>query len=567
VYNVIPNGDIQGYPPTRFWAPTVGLAWTLPKFEGPIGWLLGKGGDGSVLRGGFSVAPTRGDFTGITGVWGANQGRTITTSVNPSTNPQFFGAPGSVLFRDQTLPSMPFAATPTYPLPVNAGNSVNDFDPNLKSRYVMSWNLGLQRSLTRDTVLEVRYVGNRSARLWTTLNLNEVNIVQSGFLTQFQDAQNNLAIARQATPNSVNFGNQGLPGQKDVPLITTGLGLSSDTTTANLLLRGQAGDLASTIANTAANMTRLTKAGYPANLFEVNPTTVGGRASLTTNLGGTTYNGLQIEVRRRFSNGVLIGASYTWSHALSFGNILSLHGLDNGQYEVPSAFDIRHAVKLNWIYELPFGSSHRLLGGAHNSILRTAVSGWQISGVSRIQSGTPSQLIGNRGTFNPGDNGVVLHNLTTSQLQSMISIRKTSTITASGQANGIVYYLPQSLIDNTLAAFQLNGKALDPNAPYIGPASTAGQYGDQVILYGPWLPRFDLSLVKHTKIGEKKDIEFRANALNAFNLTNFFLVNSGAGNITVNSLAFGQTTNAYRDYNSTNDTGARMVEFGLRFTF
>jgi hypothetical protein len=44
----------------------------------------------------------------------------------------------------------------------------------------------------------------------------------------------------------------------------------------------------------------------------------------------------------------------------------------------------------------------------------------------------------------------------------------------------------------------------------------------------------------------------RANALNAFNLTN---------------LLFGQTTNAYRDINSTNDSGARMIEFGLRFTF
>ncbi len=567
VYNVVPSGDIQGYPPTRFWAPTAGVAWTMPKFDGPLGWLFGRHGDESVLRAGFSIAPTRGDTGGITGVWGANQGRTITTSVSPGTNPQFFGSPGSVLFRDGTLPSMPFAATPTYPLPVNAGNSVNDFDPNLKSRYVISWNIGLQRSLTPDTVLEVRYVGNRSARLWTTLNLNEVNIVESGFLQQFQDAQNNLTIARQQSPNSTNFGNQGLPGQKDVPLLTTGLGFSSDTNTANLLVRGQAGDLANTIANTAANMARLRNAGYPANLFEVNPTTGGGGSFLTRNLGGTTYNGLQVEVRRRLSKGLLIGASYTWSHALSYGNILSLHGLDNGQYDTPSAFDIRHAIKLNWIYELPFGTRHQLLGNVRNGILRTAVSGWQLSSVSRIQSGTPSQLIGNRGTFNPGDNGVILHNITTSQLQSMISIRKTSTITASGVANGLVYYLPQSLIDNTLAAFQLNGKALDPNAPYIGPANVAGQYGDQVFLYGPWMPRFDISLVKHTKIREHQDIEFRANALNALNLTNFFLVPSAAGNINVNSLLFGQTTNAYRDYNSTNDSGARMIEFGLRWTF
>ncbi len=567
VFNVVPNGDIQGYPPTRFWAPTVGVAWNIPKVDGPMSWLVGKKGKGSVLRAGFSVAPTRGDFTGITGVWGNNQGRTITTNVDPNVNPAFFGAPGSVLFRDAKLPSMPFAASPNYPLPVNPGNSVNDFDPNLKSRYVMSWNLGFQRSLATDTVLEVRYVGNRSARLWSTLNLNEVNVVENGFLDQFTAAQNNLAIARQQNPNSVNFGNQGLPGQKDIPIISTGLGLTSDTNTANLLLRGQAGDLANTIANTAANMARLRNAGYPANLFVVNPTTVGGGSNLTRNLGGTTYNALQVEVRRRYSKGVLIGASYTWAHALSYDNILSLHGLDHGRYEAPSAFDTRHAIKLNWVYELPLGEKHALLGQVHNSVLRTAVSGWQFSGVSRVQSGSPSQLIGNRGTFTPGDNGVVLHNLTTSQLQDMISIRKTSTITTSGAANGIVYFLPQSLIDNTLAAFQLNGKPLDPNAPYIGPPTTAGQFGNQVFLYGPWLPRFDMALAKHTKIGEKKEIEFRVNALNAFNLTNFFLVPNNTGNITVNNIRFGQTNSAYRDTNSTNDSGARMIEFGLRFTF
>ena len=62
-------------------------------------------------------------------------------------------------------------------------------------------------------------------------------------------------------------------------------------------------------------------------------------------------------------------------------------------------------------------------------------------------------------------------------------------------------------------------------------------------------------------------IEFRANALNAFNLTNFYLVPNGAGNLNVNSTLFGQTTSAYRDINSTNDSGARMIEFGLRFSF
>jgi Carboxypeptidase regulatory-like domain len=570
VYNVVPSSDIQGYPPTRFWAPTLGIAWVMPKVSGPLSWIIGRGEHASVLRAGFSIAPTRGDLQGITAVWGNNQGKQITTSTDPGTTPAAFGAPGSVLFRDPSLPSLAFSPAPSYPLPVNPGNGVYDYDPNLKARYVESWNLGFQRSITSDTVLEIRYVGNRSARFWANVNLNEVNIIENGFSNQFKIAQNNLAIARQQNPASVNFGNQGLPGQQDIPIISTGLGFTSDTNTATLLQRGQAGDLASNIAFNAANMARLRAAGYPANLFTVNPTTLNGVAQLTRNLGGTTYNALQLELRRRFSKGVLLGASYTWSHSLSTaGNIRSVRDMDN-PYTAPSAFDIHHALKMNWIYELPIGQRHRLLGSLHTPVLTTLISGWQYSGVARVQSGTPSQLLGGRGTFLPNsqnDNGVILHNLTTSQLQSMIAIRKTSTVSANGVANGLVYYLPQSLIDNTLAAFGLNSKTLDPSAPYIGPADTPGAYGNQVFLYGPWMPRFDMSLVKHTKVGERKDIEFRANALNVFNLTNFYLVPNGAGNINVNSTLFGQTTSAYRDINSTNDSGARMIELGLRFTF
>src|SRR5262249_29243283 len=187
-------------------------------------------------------------------------------------------------------------------------------------------------------------------RLWSTFNLNEVNIFENGFLNQFKIAQNNLAIARggDITKNTsvVNFGNQGLPGQKDIPLLATGLNFTSDTNTANVLMRGQAGDLANTISSSATNMARLRSAGYAANLFTVNPATVNGAANLTTNRGGTTYNALQVEMRRRFTKGVLIGASYTWSHSLSTGNLLTLRDLSTDKgYTTPSAFDIRHALK------------------------------------------------------------------------------------------------------------------------------------------------------------------------------------------------------------------------------
>jgi hypothetical protein len=152
--------------------------------------------------------------------WSNNQGVSINTSVDPvSQNTSAFGPAGSVLFSNPVLPVASVASAPTYPIALAPGNSINDYDPNLKVRYVESWNVGLQRSLSPDTVLEVRYVGNRSARAVTTLNLNEVNIVENQFLSQFQTAQSNLAIANGVSVSqlsslnslkSTNFFNAGL---------------------------------------------------------------------------------------------------------------------------------------------------------------------------------------------------------------------------------------------------------------------------------------------------------------------------------------------------------------------
>ena len=555
------TSDTTGYSPIHFPSPTVGAAYVLPKTEGPLGWLLGKSGD-SVLRAGFSIATVREQFTIP---WSNNQGVNINTSVDPlSQNVGAFGAPGSVLFSNPSLPAVSVAASPTYPLALAPGNSINDYNPNIKSRYVESWNIGFQRPLTADTVLEIRYVGNRSARAWAALNLNEVNIVESGFLTQFQAAQNNLAIANgvpvsQLTSGSLkstNFFNQGLPGQANIPIISTALANVANSTLANYVAQGQAGAFANSIATTVSQMGRLTAAGYPANLFQVNPSTGGSGANLTTNQGGSEFNSLQVELRRRLSKGLLVGASYAWAHALTTGQILSLRDMTG--ITIPSAFDQRHGVKLNWVYELPFGSGRQYLNSLHNPVFRKALEGWQFAGISRIQSGVPSQLLAGRPTFNGSDGGVVLHNLTTSQLQSMMSITR--------QGSGIVNYLPQSLITNSLAAFQLISQPLDPSQPYIGPALTPGQFGNQVFLYGPWLQKWDVSLVKHTRIHENKEIEFRAQALNIFNHPNFFLVSGNSGNLSVNNI-FGQTRNVYNDINSTNDPGSRIMDFQIRFTF
>jgi hypothetical protein len=573
-FNLVEPGT-SGFKQNAQFNPSVGLAWVLPKTEfGPLAWLIGKSGQ-SVLRAGYAINSIREDASTFA-TWGNNQGRTINLTVDPNNFPAVFGPAGSVLFRNASLPARPVPVDPAFPLAAAATNSVNEFLPDLKMGYVQSWDLGLQRELTRDTVLEIRYIGNHGTRLWRTINLNEINIFNNGFLNEFQVAQSNLAIARRTAPTSNVYA--GLAGQAPLSMIPLAIGSSNDATTATQLAQGQAGALANAIATNAGRMTRLTGAGRPVNLFQVNPTLGTGAANLLVNGGDTNYHGLQIEVRRRLSKGLLVQGSYVWAHSISneFSN-----GVAGGYTTLrdvaidksPSPYDIRHAVKLNWIYELPFGPGRHFLGHARNVVARKALEGWQLASVTRIQTGAPVRFTSGRATYNQNDAGVILNGLTDRELQEMVQIRKVTQLNA-GVPQGAVYYLPQSLIDNSLAAFETGGRTLaqlDRTKPYIGPANVPGQLGQRLFLYGPMQQKWDISLLKKTMIGERANIEFRAQALNVFNLTNFLLFAPGnnlQGNQGIGS-AFGQvpTNGAYRDLSNTNDPGGRILEFALRFNF
>jgi len=557
--------------------PSAGLAYTIPEGPGKLSWLTGKQGK-SVIRLGYAISVNREGLGVFTGLWGSNPGRSTSTSVDPANTPSVFGAPGSVLSRDGALPVNNLSTTPTYPIPLAANISINEIDPTLRQAYVQNWVVSLQREVAKDTVLDVRYVANHAVGLWRQVNLNEVNIFENGFLKEFMVAQNNLKIAQAANPASINFGNAGLPGQADIPIIRTALGTTSDATQAISIQQGQAGAVANSIAFNTGRMANLVKAGYPANLFVVNPSTNSG-AFYLTNGGSATFNSLQVEGRRRLSSGLLVQASYVWGKSLTnmdassssvFSQPSTLRNskLDKG----PSPWDIRHAFKISYIYELPFGPGHRWASG-NDPFLRRAIGGWEFIGNWRVQSGSPALLRSTRQTFNTAsaqsttaDTGVVLHNITAQQLNDMLAIRK--------DPAGIIYFLPQSLLDNTNAAFEVGGKTLanlKPDQPYIGPPTTPGQLGDRVYLYGPWQGRVDFGIVKRTNITEKTSLEFRATALNLFNDVNFLL---GAAGNDVNSLSlasstFGQTTSAYRDItvSGTNDPGGRIIEFQLRFVF
>jgi hypothetical protein len=570
-------GDAQGFDPgAGFLAPSFGFAYRIPKSS----FLHAIAGDDAVIRGGFSLATNRQGIGFLDGIWSGNQGRSLSTNTSPSTTPAVFTA-GNVLFSDPVLPTqaptslVPSFPNPTFPLNVQPGQTVTDYDPNIKPEYVESWQLGIQRPLGKNTVVEARYVGNHGVRLWSNTNLNEVNIVESGFLSQFQAAQNNLAIANGITVAQLlnpatrlttnNFGNAGLPGQVNIPILTTALGTSTDQTTATQLQQGQAGAAANAIATNATRMANLVKAGFPINLFQVNPNS-GGNAQLLTNRNSSTYNSAQIEVRRRLASGLQVQGSYAFSKSLTNANSPTLRNW--GGEKGPATFDIRHGIKATWLYQLPFGQGRPFLSGAHG-VLDRVVGGWEIAGVGRLQSGTPTNLLSGRTTFNQNDSGVVLHNITTAQLQSLMDLNHTSQINPNGSVTGTVYYLPQSFVKNTLAAFNIAG-TLDPSAPYLGPCDTAGQLCDRIFIWGPWLSKWDVSAIKRTHIKERWNVEFRATALNVLNHPNILSPGGASTNGSINSTvgtAFGQTSAAFRDFNNTNDPGGRTLEFVLRVSF
>jgi len=556
-------------------APSFGLAWSPNRKSGWLSRILGDNGQ-TVLRGGYSVAFNRDGINAFLSRFGSNPGGTISVDRNLT-----LGNLGTlpVLLRETNRLGPPsFPSAPTYPNTGLITDSVNAFDPNIQLGYVQSWSFGLQREISKDMAIEFRYVGNHSVKQWGALNLNETNIIENGFLNEFKLAQANLR-ANIAAGRGANFryfgpgtGTSPLPiilahfnprGNPNLPASYSS-GNFASTTFVNPLALNNPGPVgfANTLIGNATFRANAAAAGLPANFFRVNPGKLGG-AILATNLTSSSYNAAVVELRRRMSRGLLVGANYTFARGFD-NSIQTLRA--GGDVMTPSQLVITHAFKANWIYELPFGRGRSLLGNVSGGVDRL-VGGWEFHGIARIQSGTPFEF-GN----------VRLVGMTRKELQEAVKVRFSDT-------ERIAFYLPQDIIDNTRRAFNVSATSATgfsdlgaPSRRYIAPASGpncieafAGQCGNiTTMLYGPSFTRFDMSIIKKTRISERVHFEFRAEFLNAFNNINFIVGNpasdvnniGGFGNAT-----FGQLTQAYRDTSTTNDPGGRLVQFVARINF
>ncbi|HEV8481954.1 MAG TPA: TonB-dependent receptor, partial [Blastocatellia bacterium] len=597
-FKLVEKGEAAFDPSKRDFAPSVGFAWTPNLNNGFLRRVLGETGQ-TVLRGGYSIAYIREGFNAFDSMFGSNDGPTIALGTGPTNDPTIFGAAGSRMLRDLNFNNVPLRSMPEAKFPITARQSasINDFNPNLRSGYVQSWTFGIQREIGKDMALEVRYVGNHGTRMWRQYEIGEVNIFENGFLNEFLIAQENLRISRAANAASTNFGNAGLTGQKDIPIIRTALGLISDLTFATTIARGEAGRLAANIAQNVTRMNRLISANLIPSITLPDPNAPGESMTLSNffvanprsptsswimdNAADANYHSMQIDFRRRMSKGVLIQGGYVWSHALTnfyvdssaaAGTPTTLR--DFGYDKGPAPRDLRHAIKFDWIHELPIGPGQRFLN-SNVPVVKKLLEGWQWSGVMRIQSGTPSTLTSGRLTFNNRESGVELHNITTKELQKLIKIRKETVCGSDGKCLGVIYFLPKDIIENSQAAFEAAGKTLadlQTTQPYIGPPTTPGRLGNRIFIYGPWTSRWDLNLLKRTTITENTNFEFRVQFLNAFNQSIITIRGAGtdaSGGFSPSASTFGQTRNAYRDFtvSGTNDPGGRLIEFQLRLNF
>ena len=166
-------------------APSIGAAWQVPPSDGFMKWLRGSEEGDVVVRGGWAMAFQRPGLSDFTGVFGDNQG--IAVSLQRDQN----NATLPILLRNApTLPASPAVTLPAAPASITTRG--NAYDPDIQLPYIQSWSAGWQRKVSRDSAIEVRYVGSKLEGPWDSINLNEPNITSNGFLSEFRLAQANL---------------------------------------------------------------------------------------------------------------------------------------------------------------------------------------------------------------------------------------------------------------------------------------------------------------------------------------------------------------------------------------
>ena len=251
-----------------------------------------------------------------------------------------------------------------------------------------------------------------------------------------------------------------------------------------------------------------------------------------TSIAFSTYNALVVKAYKRLQKGISMGATYTYSHAIddasSIGQsttVVAQNQQNIRAEEGNSAFDIRHQVVGQWLYELPFGPNTRFLNG--NSWLGHTLSNLSVSGTFDFATGVP---------LSP-------------------RYQATSTDVARGSAGS---ERPNRVPGSSLMATGGSLKRwfnLNAFTPPVNPSTGAPEYGNasRNSIPGPGVVQVDMSLAKTAHFGGNRSLELRGTANNVFNVVQYATVDSY-----IDSPTQGQVTSA---------ATMRQITFSARFRY
>src|SRR5260370_12127551 len=299
--------------------------------------------------------------------------------------------------------------------------------------------------------------------------------------------------------------------------------------------------------------------------------------------GWSNYHSLLLQVNRRFSNGLLVNAHYTWSKSLDFtqseteadeffdsGALQGVQNLRNYRNNYGySLFDIPHRAVVSYLYELPFGAGKSLKVG--NPVLNWIVTGWRTGGVLTLQSGAPIQVTGaTNGALNarldrvPGVPAEV-----PKEWQRWYDGKTTVTLPDGRRITPCNFCFLKFNPD----AFQ--GRVVTtPNGSVV---NDVYWFGNAAWTYNnirdPGMNNLNISIDRTFRVREKYSVEFSAQFTNALNHVQFRPdINPSLGST---NIIVGSPTNIRPGQGQNNDFGTlppatfdpRQVEFPLKFRF
>ncbi|MBM3727941.1 MAG: hypothetical protein FJW40_21260 [Acidobacteria bacterium] len=245
--------------------------------------------------------------------------------------------------------------------------------------------------------------------------------------------------------------------------------------------------------------------------------------------GSSSYHSLQVQVKRRFSKGLDLNASWTWSKTLDYndtdGGVVSPLVHPRVWNYGLAGFDRTHVANISYIWDVPGG---RLPYRA----LRLVAGGWQLSGITNFVSGQPL--------------GIGLTTITAFDF------------TGTPSQGARVVLTGDPVLPKGERTFSRNFRTETVRMPAQRSIGKAGK----TAFRGPGINNFDTALFKNFAVREKMRLQFRWEAYNLFNHTQFSAVDATA--------RFNVATGAQENARFGEFTGARnprQMQFALRFYF